>query len=237
MLAVGGEICIVSCEASTVIVEFPVTDPSCAVMSAVPPTCAVTLPSPPTLAIPAEDEVQVTLFVIARMLPSLNVPVATQLTPVVGARTALAGVTEMEERVAELTFSGAEPEIPFKVAEILAVPGPTAIAVLPPVIVATARLSEDQVDSVVMTWVLLSLNLPIAVKVNLVPGGMVCPDGRTEMDTSVAFETSSVAVALTEPSAAVMVVVPGARALARPVRAIPATLVLEELQETFPVTP
>lgn len=75
------------------------------------------------------------------------------------------------------------------------------------------------------------------MKVNLVPGGMVCPDGLTEMDTSVAFVTSSVAVALTEPSAAAMVVVPGARALARPVRAIPATAVLEEVQETFPVTP
>lgn len=86
------------------------------------------------------------------MLPSLNVPVATQLTPVVGASTAVAGVREIEESVAELTFNGAEPETPMKVTEMLAVPGPTAIAVCPPLtMVATARLSEDHVESWVMT--------------------------------------------------------------------------------------
>lgn len=85
------------------------------------------------------------------MLPSLNVPVATQFTEVVGASTAIAGVTEMEESVTELTFSGAEPETPIKVAEMLAAPGPTAITVLPPRMVATAGLSEVHVDSLVMT--------------------------------------------------------------------------------------
>ena len=72
------------------------------------------------------------------MLPSLNVPVATQFAEVVGASTALAGVTEIEESVAELTFSGAIPETPLKVAEMLAVPGPIAVAVPPAPTVATA---------------------------------------------------------------------------------------------------
>lgn len=62
---------------------------------------------------------------------------ATQLTDVVGASTSVAGVTEIEVSVAELTFSCAEPEIPSKVAEMLAVPGPTAVAVFP-LLVATA---------------------------------------------------------------------------------------------------
>ena len=85
------------------------------------------------------------------MVPSLNVPVATQYTEVVGASTTLAGVTEIEERVTELTCRGEDPATPLKVAEMFAVPAPTAVAVLPPLRVATARLSEAQVQSMVMT--------------------------------------------------------------------------------------
>lgn len=81
-----------------------------------------------------------------------------------------------------------------------------------------------------------SLKKPIAVKDNLVPGAIVRPDGLMESDTSVAFVTLSVVEALMEPSDAVIVVVPGARALARPLLAIPATPVLDEVQETIPVT-
>lgn len=72
------------------------------------------------------------------MLPSLNVPVATQFTVVAGVSRALTGVTEIEEIVAELTCSGAEPETRLKVAEMLAVPGPTAVAKPPLPTMATA---------------------------------------------------------------------------------------------------
>ena len=84
------------------------------------------------------------------MLPSLNVPVATQFTKVVGASVAVAGVTEIEEIVAEVTSSGVEPETPVKVAEMLAVPGPIEVATLP-FMVATAGLSDAHVQSRVMT--------------------------------------------------------------------------------------
>lgn len=237
MLAAAGEICIaVSWEESTVIVAFPLTDPSCAEMVELPPESAVTRPPVLTLATVGADEIHVTALVITCVLPSLNVPVATQFTDVDGASTAVAGVTEMEESVAELTLSGAEPKTPRNAAEMLAVPGPIAVAVLPAFpIVATARLSEAHVDSRVMTWVLLSLNKPTALKGSLVPGAMVRPEGLTEMDTSVAFVTSSMAEALMEPSVAVIVEVPGARALARPLGAIVATAVLDEAQDTFPV--
>ena len=83
---------------------------------------------------------------------------------------------------------------------------------------------------------MLSLNKPIAVKDNRVPGAMVRPDGLIEMDTSVAFVTSSVVESMREPSVAVMVVVPGVRALASPLLPISATVVLDEVQETCPVT-
>lgn len=75
------------------------------------------------------------------------------------------------------------------------------------------------------------------MKDNVVTGAMVCPDGFTEMDTIVAFVTLSVAEALIEPSVAVIVVVPGVKALAKPLLAIFATAVLDEVQETSPVTP
>jgi hypothetical protein len=150
MLAVGGEIWIdVSWEESTVIVAFPLTEPNCALMIALPPEIAITLPLL-TLATVDADEVQVTKYVITRVLPSLKVPVATQFTEVVGASMAVAGVMEIEVIVAEVTFSGVEPETPVKVAVMLAVPGPTTVA-RPPSIVATAGLSDVQVESRLMS--------------------------------------------------------------------------------------
>jgi len=133
--------------------QFALSEPSCAVMVAFPGDCAVTLPPLLTLATSGADDVQVTMLVITCVLPSLNVPVATQFAEVVGASTALAGVTEIEESVAELTFSGAMPETPVKVAEMLAVPGLIPVAVPPAPTVATAGLSEAQVLSLVMTCV------------------------------------------------------------------------------------
>jgi hypothetical protein len=134
-----GVICIeISGEESTTIVESAVNEPSCAVMVAVPADWAVTVPALLTLAMLDADEVQVTRLVITCVLPSLKVPMATQFTEVAGASKAVAGLTEIEESVAELTCSGAEPMTPVKVAEMLAVPGPTAVAVLPAPSVATA---------------------------------------------------------------------------------------------------
>ena len=75
------------------------------------------------------------------------------------------------------------------------------------------------------------------MKDSVVRGAIVRPDGLTEMETIVAFVTLRVAEALIEPSVAVMVVVPGVKALARPLLAIFATAVLDEVQETCPVTP
>ena len=65
MLAADGEIRIdVSGEESTTISEFPLTEPSCAVMTALPPDCALTLPPILTLATSGADELQLTIPVI-----------------------------------------------------------------------------------------------------------------------------------------------------------------------------
>lgn len=236
MLAVCGVTCIdVKGEPSTSTAQSALSAPSCAVTVAFPGDRAVTTPPPVTLATPGADDVQVTAAVMTWVLPSLNVPVATAFMDVVGASTAVDGVTEIEVSVTELTFSGALPVTPLKVAEMLAVPGPIAVAVLPAMMVATAGLSEAQVQSLVMSCVVSSLNLPVAPKVSLVPGWIVRPEGVTEMDTIVAFETCNVVEPLIEPTVAAMVVLPGVRALARP-PLIVATAVLDELQEACAVT-
>ncbi len=128
----------------------------------------------------------------------------------------MAGFTAMETSVTELTFKGADPVTPSNVALIFAVPAPTPVTTGPPPVVATATSSEAQVESEVMICVLESLNDPVAVNVKLVAGAMVLPVGVTEIATSVALVTVRVTEALTVPTVAVMVVVPGVRPLASP---------------------
>jgi len=168
------------------------------------------------LATAGSEELHVTAVVMICVLPSLNVPVAEYARRDAGASTAVAGLTAIETSVTELTFNGADPVTPSSVALIFAVPGPTAVTTGPPPVVATATLSEAQVESEVMICVLESLNVPVAVNVRFVPGAIVLPVGVTEIDTSWALVTVRITEALTVPTAAVMVVHPGLRPLASP---------------------
>lgn len=133
-----------------------------------------------------------------------------------GASTAVAGLTAMEASVTELTVKGADPVTPLRVALIFAVPVATAVITPPLPAVATAVLSDAQVTSRVMTCVLESLNDPVAVNCKFVAGAMVRPVGVTEIATRVALVTVSVTEALTVPTVAVMVAVPGLRPVASP---------------------
>jgi len=146
----------------------------------------------------------------------------------------VAGATAMDTSVTELTVKDADPFLPPKAAPIFVVPGPMAVATPPAPTVATPVLLDVQVASVVSTCVLESLNVPVAVKANSVPGAMVRPVGETEIDVMVAFVTSSVVVPLTVPRVAVMVApVSGARPLASPL-ALPmgASVLSDELHVT-----
>jgi len=146
---------------------------------------------------------------------------------------AIAGVTRMETSVAELTFSGAEPVAPLKIALIFAVPEPMPVAPPELPIVATAGLSDAQLTSVVMTCVLESLNRPVAVKASLVPGAIARPVGVTEIDRIVASLTSRVTELVAGPSVTVIIVVPGLRLFATPLaEPIVATVVFEEVHAT-----
>ena len=98
--------------------------------------------------------------------------------------------------------------------------------------VAVAALEDVHVTVVVMSCVLLSLNVPVAVNCFVVPTAMLEFAGVTAIETRVAEVTVSVAVPLIPPDVAVMVEVPGPVLLANPVASMVATEVEEEDQVT-----
>lgn len=225
-LALAGVICSdTSAADSTTTAIVPLIEPSCALMVALPADCPVSWPALLTLATLPADELQLTELVIVWVLPSLNVPVAVQPSVDAAARTALGGVTAIETSVTELTVNGVDAVTPSSVALMLELPGATADASPTVAIVATLTLSDAHVTSLVMICVLESLNVPVAVNDKLVAGAIVRLTGVTEIDSSVAFVTSSVTDALTDPSVAVIVdkplVKPFARPLALPILATP----------------
>src|SRR5580698_6374927 len=85
-----------------------------------------------------------------------------------------------------------------------------------------------------MSWVLLSLKVPVAVNCWVEPAGMEAVDGPTAMETSVACVTISEVEPLTAPAAdvdaAVMVAVPLPMVVASPVELMVAMVRSLELQ-------
>lgn len=215
------------------------TVPSCAVILAVPADWPVTIPLALMEATLLAEELHVTAVEMPCVVPSLNVPVALYASVDAGASTADAGLRAIETSVAELTFKGVEPVVPFNVALIVVVPAPTAVAVplAPLPIVATLLLLDAHVTSRVMFWVLESLNKPVAVKDSLVAGAMVWLEGTTEIDAMLALLTSRVTELVREPRVAVIVVMPGLRPFAKPgVEPRVATAVLDEDQVSWLVS-
>jgi hypothetical protein len=122
-------------------------------MVEVPTATAVTRPLLLTVATDVLDEIQVTWEVISWVVPSANVPVAANCCVPCGDMPGLAGVMEMEDRVAEETVRGVLPQIPPKPAVMVVVPA--AMAVARPLLftVATDVLDEVQATSQVTSWV------------------------------------------------------------------------------------
>lgn len=150
-----------------------------------------------------------------------------------GASAAVAGATEIAVRVTEFTLNDVEPVTELRVALMLAFPGAIAVARAEPSTVATATLSDTQVTSRVMTWLVESLNDPVAVYASLVPAGMVRAVGVTAMEVTVALVTVRSAEALSAPTAALIVAVRAVRPLAIPfVFPMAATAVSDEVQVT-----
>ena len=94
--------------------------------------------------------------------------------------------------------------------------------------VATDGLEEPQSTDAVMSCVLLSLKVPVAVNCFVVPIAMPELLGVTSMETSVAAVTVSEAVPLTDPEDAVMVTAPEPVLVARPAALMEATFRFDE---------
>jgi hypothetical protein len=98
------------------------------------------------------------------------------------------GVTVREVRIAGVTVSVADPEIPPGNNDVMvAIPSLTAVALPfePDVLlmVATPELDVDQVARVVKIWVFKSSSVPVAVNCCVVPLAMLAVVGVTAVDT------------------------------------------------------
>jgi hypothetical protein len=147
--------------------------------------------------------------------------------------TGLAGVKDMENWLAEVTVRVVLPETVPEVA-VMVVAVPIAMAVAKPLLstVAANGLEELQVTCIVISWVVPSEKVPVAVSCWVVPPGTLGLAGVIAMEDRVAEVTVRVVLLETAPEVAVMVVVPAVKAVARPSLLTTATEVSDELQVT-----
>jgi len=169
-------------------------------------------------------DVHVTDEVISNCVPSEYVPVALNccLPPLGAINETPAGtvVTAIDSSTAELAVKVAVPDIKPIVALIVEDPE-LETAVARPVakfIVATFTAEDAHVTDVVMSSVVSSEYVPVAVNCRVRPSGTFALSGVTTMDTSVAGVTVKVVVPDIEPSSALIVngppsIVPVARPL------------------------
>src|SRR5208337_4916443 len=101
----------------------------------------------------------------------------------------LAGVTDMEDRVAEDTVRVVFPEILPEVAVMVVVPAARAVARPLLLTVATDMLDELQVTCVVISWVVPSEYVPEAASCLVFPITMLGLSGVTDMEDRVAEVT------------------------------------------------
>ena len=138
-------------------------------MVAVPAATAVARPLLLTVATDVLDELQVTCVVISWLVPSEYVPEAANCWVTPTGMLGLAGVTDMEDRVAEVTVRVVLPEILPEVAVMVAVPAATAVARPLLLTVATDVLDELQVTCVVISWLVPSEYVPEAANCWVTP--------------------------------------------------------------------
>jgi len=214
----------------TVRVVFPEILPEVAVMVAVPAATAVARPLLLTVAADVLDDLQVTCVVISLVEPSEYVPEAVNCLVLPTGRLGLAGVMDMEDRVAGVTVRVVFPEILPEVAVMVVLPAATAVASPLLLTVATAVLDELQVTCVVISLVEPSAYVPEAVNCLVFPAGTLGLAGVTDMKDKVAGLTVRVVFPEILFEVAVTVVFPAARAVARPLPLTVATAVLDDLQ-------
>lgn len=113
--------------AVTVRFVVPVTDPEVALIVVGPALKAVDTPVEAILAKFGAEELQLTVVVRFCCVPSLKVPVAVNCCVAPVTMVGLAGLTEIDRRVAEFTVTCVDPLIEPEVAVIVAGPAPTPV--------------------------------------------------------------------------------------------------------------
>jgi hypothetical protein len=142
------------------------------------------------------------------------------------------GVTDMEDRIAGVTVRVVLPEMLPEVAVTMDIP--TAAVVARPMLltVATDVFDEVQVTCVVISWLVPSEYVPEAANCLVSPAGTLGLAGVTDMEDRVPGMTVRVVFPEMLPEVAVMMDVPSATALARPMLLTVATDVSDDLQVT-----
>ena len=150
---------------------------------------------------------------------------------------AVGGVTAIDTNVAAVTVRVAEPDLAPDVAVIAAVPTDWPVATPGDTMVATARVPELQVTVLLMSRLVPSVKVPVAMKRWVRPLGIEAVGGVTAIETNVAAVTVRVAEADWPSKLAVMTDVPMAAPAARPdVLLTVATPVVPEIQLEDAVT-
>ena len=219
----------------TVRVVLPEILPELAVMVVVPVAIAVARPLLFTVATDGFDELQVTWEVRSWVVASENVPVAVNCWVACRIMLESVGVTDIEDRVAEVTVRVVLPEILPELAVTVVVPAAAAVARPLLLTVATDGFDELQVTWEVISWVDASENVPVAANCWVACRGMLGSAGVIDMEDRVPEVTVRVVLPKVPPNLAVMVVVPAARAVARPLLVTVATAELDESQVTSEV--
>jgi hypothetical protein len=144
----------------------------------------------------------------------------------------LISVTAMEDKVAEFTERIVLPEILPEVAVMLAVFA--AIAVTRPLVLTVATNVSDElhITCALISWLVKSEYVPVAVNCWVTPTGILGLAGVTAIEDRVAEFTERVVLPDLLPEVAVMLAVPAATAVAKPALLTVATNVFDELQMT-----
>jgi len=169
----------------------------------------------------------------------VNVPVAANCCVVPSGIVEVGGVMAIETSAAAVTVNSIELLTPPELAVTVVVPIPLLCASPAVLIVAVAVVSEDHVAELVRSFVVPSVNVPVAVNCCVVPRAIDGVAGVTAIETSAAALTVNVVDPVTEPEVAVMFAIPWPWLLANPwepeVLLIVATAVASELHCTVVV--
>ena len=217
----------------TVKVVLPMILPEVAAMVTVPAATPAIRPGLFSLATNIFDVCQITCEVISWLVPSEYIPVAINCWLSPTGMLGLAGATVMEDKVADLTVRIVLPETVPDVAVMVAAPAATAVARPVLLTVATDVFEKFQVTCVVISRLVPSEYVPVAVNCWVTPSGILGTlgvAGITTIEIKVPEFTVRIVLPETVPKVAVMVAVPPETAVARPLLLTVATSVFDEFQ-------